>query len=153
MAEATSGVKALRALEPRDLEHQVEDIRSNIDDIVDELDKRRHELFDWRLQLRKHARTFGALAAVLVVTMAGTIAFSIWQSRRRSRPLAKAKRWRSAVSRVIDHPEYLVRRDDGLGRKALTAAASAFTGGVAKSAAERLMAPRQTTNGMTNGSA
>ncbi len=153
MAEAASDVKGRGADGPRGLEHQVEDIRSNIDHIVDELDRRRHDLFDWRLQLRTHARTLGILAAVLAVTMAGTIAFSIWQSRRRARPLVKAKRWRSAVSHVIDHPEALVRRDASVGKKALTAAASAFSAGVAKRAAEQFMERRAPVDGITNGSA
>jgi hypothetical protein len=140
MDEAARGVNALPAVEPRDLEHQVQDIRGNIDHIVDELDRRRHDLFDWRLQLRKHALAFGALAAVLVFTMAGTVALSVWQRRRRSRPMAKAKRWRSAVARVIDHPEWVARPYPSVGRKVLASAASAFSGGVAKGAAEQLVA-------------
>jgi hypothetical protein len=131
-------VKASNGHDPERLEHEVEDIRSNIDHIVIELDRRRHELFDWRLQLRRHGVALGALAAAFVVATAGSIGFAIWRSRRRARPLAKAKRWRAAFSRVVEHPEWVAREHPSVGNRALVAAASAVAGVVAKRTALRL---------------
>jgi hypothetical protein len=143
MGEERGGVRFSRALEPHHIEHEVEGIRTNIDIIVSELDRRRREFLDWRLQMRKHAWWFGAAAAVLAVGIGATIALSVMQSRRRARPMAKARRWRSAFSRMIEHPEWLAREEPGVGKRAVVAAASAFSGGMAKGAAARLMARRE----------
>jgi hypothetical protein len=119
------------------LEHEVDDIRSNIDDIVGELDRRRHDFFDWRLQLRRHAATLGLLAITLVAATAGVATFVFLRNRRRSKPMARAKRLREAFSRAIEHPERLVR-PPSVGQKALSSAASAFAGTLAKATAEQV---------------
>ena len=49
--------------EPAKLEREVEDIRDNISDIVSELDRRGHEILDWRGHLRKHAWLLVAVGA------------------------------------------------------------------------------------------
>lgn len=74
MGEGTPGV----ADQPEDLERRVETIRGDLDAIVAELDRRRRELLDWRLQLRRHR---GAVVAIFagVLTIA---ALSIWRAGR-----------------------------------------------------------------------
>jgi hypothetical protein len=60
------------------LEHEIESIRSELGDLVDELDRRRHEIVDVRLQARRHPR-----AIALAVTAAGLIVAGHMALRRR----------------------------------------------------------------------
>lgn len=50
MGEGRGSVKR----SPEDLEREVESIRESMDPVIQELDARRHELTDWKLQLRRH---------------------------------------------------------------------------------------------------
>jgi hypothetical protein len=50
MDQRKAGVKDA----PRKLEHEVEALRDDMTRIVSELDRRGHELLDWRLQLHRH---------------------------------------------------------------------------------------------------
>jgi len=139
MGEGTRSVENPRTPEPERLEHEVDAVRDNIDHIVSELDRRRHDALDWRLQLRKHAVMLGLVAMGLAAAIGATIGLSIWRSRRRAGPMSKARRLRQALSRAIEHPEWVARPSPSVGKKALFSAASAFAGAAAKATARRLV--------------
>ena len=72
MGEGTTGMNDFAAddvaARPRadaigEIEHDIESIRGDLGDLVGELDRRRHEALDVRLQLRRHAPTVMTLAA------------------------------------------------------------------------------------------
>lgn len=54
-----------------ELKREVEEIREEMTPVLDELDHRRHEMMDWRLQLRRRGPTIakGVLALVAVLTV------------------------------------------------------------------------------------
>jgi hypothetical protein len=88
MGQGTHGVKA----SPEELKREVEEIREGMTPVLDELDHRRHEMMDWRLQLRRHrpaiVRALAAAAAMFaVVTLA----------RRSRRARARGKRGRAPL--------------------------------------------------------
>jgi hypothetical protein len=122
---------------PEVLEREIEDIRDDMGLIAGELDRRRHAVFDWRSQLKNHAGALSLLALGLVLVAAGTTALSVRRKRRRNRPLAKARRLREALSRIIEHPELVAQPRPSIGNKAIAAAVSAAAGSFAKAAAER----------------
>ena len=65
----------------RTIEREIDALRDQLDGIVGELDRRRHEAFDVRLQLRRHrtaVATVGVVAAALVVS-----GFVAWRNARR----------------------------------------------------------------------
>ena len=59
------------------LEHEVETIRMHIGDLVDELDHRRHELFNLRGQVRRHPIGLTVVAALLAGVIAGGIVLAV----------------------------------------------------------------------------
>ena len=61
MGEGTSRVNRT----PEDLEREVRDIRQSMNPVLQELDVRRHELTDWKLQLRRHGPTLMKAGAVV----------------------------------------------------------------------------------------
>jgi hypothetical protein len=143
MGEGKTGVTD----DPAKIERKVEELRDNLGGIAGELDRRRHEAFDLRLQLRRHGATIGVTAAALATVVGGSIALAAWSHARRQRLMSKVHRLRGALSRAIAHPDDVARPSPNLGRKALAAIISAAVGLAAKAAAQRLSArprPRAT---------
>src|SRR5262249_19798329 len=65
--------------EPRKLEQEIESVRSELGDLVGELDRRRRDALDWRLQARRHP------TAVVIVCCAGLLiagSIVVWSARR-----------------------------------------------------------------------
>jgi hypothetical protein len=114
------------------LEQEIEDIRRGLDDIVGELDRRRHELMDWRLQLRRHRTGVLLIAGVVLVSVAGLVGLRVRRHRLRERPVSKVRRLRHAVARMIDDPDSVARPTPKVGRRILAAAGSAAASALGK---------------------
>ena len=65
-----------------EIEQEIEDLRSELGALIDELNRRRREVIDVRLQLRRHG---GAVALVLGVVVLSVIARNAALRRRRAR--------------------------------------------------------------------
>ena len=105
---------------PRQIEREIEHLRTRLDRSLAELDRRRHELADLRLQMRKHPGVFiGAGGAVLLLI--GGVVFAVWRSRERQKPMAKAHRLRIAFGRAVDNPKKVARGDAPVWEKVLAA--------------------------------
>jgi hypothetical protein len=116
---------------PREIEREIEHLRTRLDRSLAELDRRRHELADIRLQMRKHPRVFigtGAFVALLL----GGVAFAVWRGNQRERPMAKAHRLRIAFGRAVEHPEKVARGDAPVWEKVLAAVGTTIAVSLAK---------------------
>jgi len=121
MGEGTDRVNGQRTDgEPRkmarELETEITEIRTRLDRSLAELDRRRHELTDVRLQIRRHPMVTVA-AGVTVLALLGGVAYAIWAARQRNKPVSKARRFKHALSRMIDEP-HKVAKCHGIGRVA-----------------------------------
>jgi uncharacterized membrane protein len=99
-----------------DLEHRADVARARLLGALDKLDRRRQELFDWKLQLRRHSgELFGAFGGIVagIALTAGVVAYRVSSRERRLR----RERWR-AVDRLWRHPERLAARETLLGAAA-----------------------------------
>jgi hypothetical protein len=85
------------------MELRAEVARDRLLDTIDALDRKRHEVLDWRLQLRQHLTQL-ALVSVAVV---GGLAMAIGTGLYRARLLADHRRRERvrALSRFWRHPE------------------------------------------------
>jgi hypothetical protein len=126
--------------EPRVIEREVEEIRDNITGIVSELDRRGHELVDWRAHLRRHALLLAMVGAGCLLGLGVAIVGRRARQKRRNRPLEKARRLRAALSRMVAHPELVALPRPGLGHKALSAAVGATVGFGVKALLEEMVA-------------
>lgn len=75
------GEGAADLVSARDVERQIEHLRARLDRSLAELDRRRHELTDLRLQVRRHPAMMAAGAGVLAVVV-GTAALALLRTRR-----------------------------------------------------------------------
>jgi hypothetical protein len=82
-------------------------LRVDLDGLVAELDRRRHEVFDLRLQARRHARGIALTIIGLVGAAAGFVWMGTWRARRQDRLASRAGRFGQGLSRMIDQPEHV----------------------------------------------
>jgi len=141
MGEGTNGLGSLPP--PDELEVEVERRLSGLATIVDELDLRRHELLDWRLQVQAHARTLRKAATVAAVVGVVAIAVSIRRNRQRRRLVARAERVTEALSRILEHPDRVARPEPSATRRALTGLLAGVAGLIVRRFAERAAARPQ----------
>jgi hypothetical protein len=111
-------------------------VRDELDGLVAELDRRRHEAFDVRHQLERHAFSVTLTTLALVATAAGGVWLDVWRQRRRARLPAQASRFRHAIARMTEHPERVAAEPGMMGRIA-TAAANAAVATLVKKVLER----------------
>jgi hypothetical protein len=120
---------------PREIEREIEHLRTRLDRSLAELDRRRHELTDLKLQMRKHPQVFIG-AGTVVALMLGGIGFAIWRAQERKKPVARAHRLRIAVGRAVDHPQR-VANEPSVGQKIVAAVGSAVAVSLAKKLLDR----------------
>ena len=65
----------------RAIEHDIDRLRDRLDGMVGELDRRRHEALDVRLQLRRHGTAVATVGVVATVLVIG--GFVAWRNARR----------------------------------------------------------------------
>jgi hypothetical protein len=123
---ARNGDEAPADEEPRpvEIEQEIEELRAELGGLVAEIDRRRHEALDLRLQLRRHAPT------VIVLLGGATLLFlglSTLRSYRRQR-LASARVRAGNLARALqilsqEDPDRLLRRSPDPRAAALAALA------------------------------
>jgi hypothetical protein len=128
MGEGTPGLDALGG--------QIAEVREELDTLLGELDRRRHEALDVPLQLRRHAVGASLTVVALVAAAAASVWLTLWRRRRRDRLSAQAGRLRRAVSRMTEHPER-VAAEPTIPARIATAAANAAVAALVKKALER----------------
>ena len=120
----------------RQLDGEIAALREELAGLVAELDRRRHELLDVKLQARRHAFGMAVTSVALLATASGFVWLGAWNSRRRRTTLSRVGRLREAISRVIDRPER-VAAEPGVPARILTAAANAAVATFIKRILER----------------
>jgi hypothetical protein len=120
----------------RELESDITEIRSRLDRSLAELDRRRHELTDVRLQVKRHPLVAVAASATLLA-IAGGVAYAVWAARQRERPMSKARRLKHALSRMIDEPHKVAKSEPSVPEKILAAAGAAAATMLVKKMVER----------------
>jgi hypothetical protein len=118
MGEGTTRIANTNGARVRELGHETEATRRELDELVTELDRRRHQAFDWRLQVRRHARALAMLGAGVVVVVGIGVAASIARKRRRptlATRLSEFADWgdrlRLALGRIVEDPDRLAKKE------------------------------------------
>jgi hypothetical protein len=99
------GADRMNGAAPEHVAGDIDRLRGELGRLVSELDRRRHEALDVRLQLRRHplAAVLAASAAALV--LGGLVALAVGRRRRRRSPMHRAREVRGALARLLDHPD------------------------------------------------
>jgi hypothetical protein len=84
---------------------EIAEIRDELGGLVAELDRRRHDLLDVRLQLRRHGPAVAAVVISFIGAAAGVVWLGVWRARKRQTLMSRAARVGRAVKGMIDSPE------------------------------------------------
>jgi hypothetical protein len=120
---------------------EIEHIRGEIGSLVDELDRRRRELFDVRLQMRRHPVAFSVVGFSLAAILGGSIALLVYNGKRKQRASYKAKQLKVAFGRMMEHPERVGRGEPPPAEKILAAVGTAAATLLVKRALARAVPP------------
>jgi hypothetical protein len=121
------------------LEKKANLVRARLLGTIGELDRRRHELLDLRLQIRRHAGDLISIAGGLLVGASATAAILVLRERRRESRVRKERL--RAVVRLWEHPERIASKKNALAsalRLALVAVVAVATTTVGTRQIERL---------------
>ena len=119
------------------LEKELSTLREEIGDLVGELDRRRRELFDLRLQLKRHPVTIPLAGLAVAVILGGAVALLVRNEQRKQRPSYKVRQLRRAFGRMMEHPERVGRGEPPPVEKILVAIGTAAATLLVKRALER----------------
>jgi hypothetical protein len=99
--------------EEQALESQIVHLRDELGEIVGEIDRRRHEAFDLRLQMRRHAGVVAAIGGVALVLAIG--GFAVWRAsrRRQQNVLERVQNLGRAIAIMARNPDRLERALEG----------------------------------------
>jgi hypothetical protein len=121
---------------PREIERDIDHLRTRLDRSLAELDRRRHELMDVRLQMRRHPAVFAGAGAVVVLVLGG-VGYAIYRSRKHDELPQKARRLRIAVGRAVDKPEKVARGEAPVWEKIVAAVGVTIATSLARKLVER----------------
>jgi len=134
MGEGTNGVTgADERVAAEELEQRVALIREHMTDVVSELDYRRHELFDVKGQLKKHAGLVAAIGGGVLLLTGGAIGWSVYKSRKAK---AEARKRTLFGPRIVKVSQY-----ESIWHKIASAAAGVLATMAAKALAAQLVRP------------
>ena len=136
MKEGNVTASAAQERAPREIERDIEHLRTRLDRSLAELDRRRHELTDVKLQMRKHPVVFIGAGAVVVLLLGG-VGFAIYRSHKRQEIPQKAKRLRIAIGRAVDEPHKVARGDAPVWEKIAAAVGTTIAVSLTKKIIER----------------
>ena len=93
------------SVSPRELTRQLEGeiaiVREELSQLVAELDRRRHEAFDVRLQVKRHAPEMLISGGALIAAAAGFVWFRAWRSRRPPRLRSQVHQTREKLMTLV----------------------------------------------------
>ncbi len=101
---------------------EIEMLRQDLGSLLSELDRRRRELLDLRLQARRHPVVVAVAAGAAALMLGGLLAAAV---RRRRRPPRRIREARRALARLLDHPERVAAEPNALARIATAAGIAA----------------------------
>jgi hypothetical protein len=125
---------------PDKVETELEGTRDRLAGLLAELTRRRHELIDVGLQLRRHKVAVGAAVGAALVLLSGGIALAVHRSRSERQLGRRARRLREAVGRMVAHPERVAGGQNTAGQAVLKVVLTTFAGVLARRLATRTMA-------------
>jgi len=132
MGQGTVGV------DPQQLEAEIAALRDELGALVAELDRRRHDLLDVRLQLRRHAWQIAIAGVGFSTAIAGLVWLGTSRAQRGRGLLSRASRLREGLARMVERPERVAAEQTVVG-KLLTAAATAAVAAAAKKVVDRVV--------------
>jgi hypothetical protein len=123
----------------RGIEHDVDEVREHLGALMGELNRRRREAMDVKLQYQRHPVRMVLGAVVFVTLVAGTIALLVARRHHRRSLAGRAQRMRRALHRVAERPELIADPEPTVSHKVAVAGGTALASILGKQLAKKLV--------------
>lgn len=140
MGARTDGVNGREGGDVGRVSTEIATLRDELGGLVGELDRRRREAFDLRLQARRHPVALAVTVTAVALVVGGVVAIAVRARHERRRPSVRAAEARRALSRIFAHPERVGARPS-VAQKVLAAALAAAATTLVKRIVERRVVP------------
>lgn len=120
------------------LEHEIEDIRANLDRLLGDLGRRRHEAFDIGLQWHRHKLSIMGVAASVLVAVGGLMAMAAYRRRERARLGSRMRRFSRALAVIGRMPGRVTSSEKTILSRIVSAGGGAAAAVIARKMAGRL---------------
>src|SRR5262245_40477639 len=127
-------------------------VRQDLDMLLAEADRRRHQVMDVRLQLRRHTATAALTGIAILGGATAIVRLGIRRHGQRQRLSARAGRLREAMSRMVEQRHRVAAEPTFLGRivtAIVVSAAASLANSLVKKAVEQLSKNQPRFNGVT----
>jgi hypothetical protein len=121
------------------LEHDLDAAREHLGDLLGELNRRRKDALNLRLQLQRRPVAVVVTAVAVVGAIAGVVALVVSRWHHRRSLVGRAERMRLALHRITRHPELLADPEPPLSHKIAAAGGTAVASVLGKQIAKRLV--------------
>jgi hypothetical protein len=115
-----------------ELEREADVARARLLNTIEQLDQRRHDALDWRLQARRHSGELAVLASALALTIGVPVGVAVYRASTRDARLRKERI--RALTRFWEHPERVAAKRKHKVGWLLTALVAAVAGTAATAA-------------------
>ncbi|HEX9400401.1 MAG TPA: hypothetical protein VF912_09850 [Anaeromyxobacter sp.] len=129
-----------RAADVHRVAGEIDVLRSELGGLVGELDRRRHEAMDVRLQMSRHPIVVAVVATVASLVLGSALGLAVRGRRQRRRPSFRARETRRALGRLFEHPDR-VAAEPSIASKVATAVVVAVATALAKRLVDRSIRP------------
>jgi len=123
----------------RVLERNIDEMRDHLSELLNELNRRRRDAMNIRLQMQRRPVAVVLTAVAVVGAIAGIVALAITRWHHRRSLLGRADRMRLALRRIAAHPELLAEPEATVSHKIAAAGGTALASVLGKQLAKRLV--------------
>lgn len=127
------------------LTDEIRGVRTDVTELLSELQARRRNATDLRLQARRHPAVAGAAVALVAAGLGLLISRKVRRRRALKDPQERVRRLETAFAKMAEDPDR-VRVDGGMLRGLAMAAGTTFLSSLARRAAEEAARPRRRTS-------
>ena len=129
-----------------DLHRTAEQMRERLSGTLDELDRRRHEMFDVKAQVRKHVGLLAGVGATAGAVLLSSGAVAMYRSRHRKQVVLRERA--QALLRAWRHPDRVARQGERsileeVGRRVVVSLVTAAAVEAGRLAIRKVMQRRQ----------
>jgi hypothetical protein len=121
------------------LEHDLDAARDHLGELLGELNRRRKDAMNLRLQLQRRPVAVVLTAVAVIGAIAGVVALVVTRRHHRRSFAGRAERMRLAFRRISRHPELLADPEPPVSHKIAAAGGTAVASVLGKQLAKRLL--------------
>jgi hypothetical protein len=127
--------------EPSRIQGEIATVRSELGQVIAELDRRRRQALDLRRQVSRYALPLSLVALGAGAWAGGALLRMVYRHRQRKRLSVRLQSFRRAIGRAVRTPDRVAQPDPRLALRLLTAISGAAAGSLVRALVQQTLLP------------